>query len=92
MGTGDDIPLTINESTHPAALVERIAQLEGALEIASKGRFRDDANRIAQLEAIKAAMDNELELDNERGSTWHILNDALAPKEPTALDREGEHG
>lgn len=40
--------------------------------------------RIAQLEAaIKAAMDNELELDNERGSTWHILNDALAPKEAT---------
>ena len=47
--------------------------------------------RIAALEtqlaerdnAIRAAMANEESLDSERGSTWHILNDALPqpPKE-----------
>ena len=31
MGTGDDIPLTINQDTHPAALLKRIRELEAAL-------------------------------------------------------------
>jgi len=35
-----------------------------------------DQNRTLK-SAIKAAIENEVSLDSERGSTWHILNDAL---------------
>ena len=55
----------------------RIRELEAsARQVADKA-----IGRITELEAaIKAAMENEVSLDSERGSTWHILNDALAPQ------------
>jgi hypothetical protein len=60
-----------------AELRERIRELEAsARQVADKA-----IGRITELEAaIKAAMENEVSLDSERGSTWHILNDALAPQ------------
>jgi len=65
----------------------RIAKLEAALEIASKGRFRDDANRIAKLEeALRSVRiilaSDSIEYDDMRHMD-QIIEAALAPKEPT---------